>query len=192
MFKRSEIRHACYRAKKGLITESVQPILASVEPLLGPGQRWENFGKEWDVIITADKKLCIIKPETDYDFIHSTLVEAALYKRQGVDFDSFSDRQLSIINQVELLMLDGIMSWENYNKAWGVTIERDTNQLRTRQYNVKSTQIEVTEEMIQASKKDADGSVLTRQEPNVLEAEPMSAEQKRMFEEFLAKKYKGN
>ena len=47
-YTRSEIRHACYRAKNGLITEKIAPILSLVEPLLEEHQNWDNFSKVWD------------------------------------------------------------------------------------------------------------------------------------------------
>lgn len=189
MYRRSEIRHACFRAKKNAATEENKKVLAIVEPLLDVHQRWENFGTVWDVLLDSNSNIIIIKPETDYDFIHTTCIEASLYKKNGIKFDSFSDRQKNIIVTVETLMLDNLMSWESYGKAWGVEVDQSTKTIKTRLYNVRSSQIEVTDEMIKSSMKDADGSAFTEKEENVLEAKPMNAEQQKAFEEFLAKKY---
>lgn len=190
MYTRSELRHACFRAKKGAATEKNQSILDIIQPLLKPHQRWENFTKEWDILVNGSGEIKIIKPETSYEYIHNTLLEASLYAKQGIDFDSFDDRQMNIIAQVEILMLDNIMSWKNYNRVWGVEIDPELKTLKTKLYNVDPRQIEVTQEMIEASKKDADGSPLTpEKEPNVLEMKPMTEEQNKAFEEFLAKKY---
>lgn len=189
MYTRSEIRHACFRAKNNAATEENKKVLAIVEPLLDVHQRWENFGTVWDVLLDSNSNIIIIKPETDYDFIHTTCIEASLYKKNGIKFDSFSDRQKNIIVTVETLMLDNLMSWESYGKAWGVEIDQSTKTIKTRLYNVRSSQIEVTDEMIKSSMKDADGSAFTEKEENVLEAKPMNAEQQKAFEEFLAKKY---
>lgn len=190
MYTRSELRHACFRAKKGAVTEKNQPLLDIIQPLLQVHQRWENFTKEWDILVTNSGEVKIIKPETNYEYVHNTLLEAALYAKQGIDFDSFDDRQMNIINQVEILMLDNIMKWANYNRVWGVEIDPELKTMRTKLYNVDPKQIEVTQEMITASMKDADGNPLSPpKEPNVLEMKPMTDEQNKAFEEFLAKKY---
>lgn len=190
MYSRSELRNACFRAKNGVSTEKHAPMLDLVLPLLKDGQRWDNFSTVWDLIVTSGK-IVIVKPEVDYDYVHSTLLEASLYKKQGIDFDSFNDRQISIIAQVESIMLDGVMTWETYNKTWGVSIDPELKKFSTKLYNVSSNQIEVTEEMIVASQKDADGSAFTQKEENVLQTKVMTTEQSKAFEEFLAKKYKG-
>lgn len=190
MYTRSELRHACFRAKKGAASEKNQLLLDVVQPLLKPYQKWENFSKVWDILVDKSGQIKIIKPETNYDYIHSTLLEASLYAKQGIDFDSFDDRQLNIITQVEILMLDNIMNWKNYNRVWGVEVDPELKTLKTRLYNVDPRQKEVTQEMIEASKKDADGSPMSPPpEPNVLEMKPMTEEQNKAFEEFLAKKY---
>lgn len=189
MYTRSELRHACFRAKKGAATEKNQPFLDIIQPLLKVHERWENFGKVWDILISKSGDVKIVKPETNYDFIHSTLIEASLYTRQKISFDCFDDRQSGIISQVEALMLDNLMTWENYNKVWGVELDPTLKTLRTKMYNVDPGQIEVTEQMIEASKKDADGSALSTPEPNVLEMKTMTDEQSKEFEAFLAKKY---
>lgn len=190
MYTRSELRHACFRAKKGAISEKHQPLLDVLTPLLKPYQKWENFSTVWDILVTGSGDVKIVKPETDYDYIHNTLLEASLYARQGIDFDSFDDRQMNIIIQVQSIMLDNIMSWSNYNKVWGVEVDLELKIIKTKLYNLKPAQKEVTQEMIEASKKDADGAPMTAiPQPNVLEMKPMTEEQSRAFEEFLAKKY---
>lgn len=189
MYSRSELRHACYRAKNSAVSEQQKPIIQFVESLLVTGQTFDNFTKLWDILVTKDNSVKIIKPETDYDFIHSTLLEAALYSKQGIDFDSFDDRQGNVIAQVESLMISELMSWASYNKVWGIDMDPTLKTLKTKLYNVDSGQKSVTIEMIEASKKDADGSALNTQEQNELEMKPMTKEQKGWFESFLAKKY---
>lgn len=189
MYSRSELRHACYRAKNNAVSETQKPIIDIIEPLLVVGQRFENFAELWDILITKTGSIKIVKPETDYDFIHSTLLEAAIYTKQNSSFDVFDDRQLNIITQVESLMLDNIMTWSNYNKIWGVELDTNLKTLKTKLYNIDAKQKEVTAEMIEASKKDADGSALNMPESNVLEMKTMTPEQSKAFEAFLAKKY---
>jgi hypothetical protein len=193
MYTRSEIRHSCYRAKNGAATEKNRTILALVEPLLESHQRYENFAEVWDVIVTKNKEIKIVYPETDKDFIHSTLLKAQLYVEMGKSLEDMSDREYSLVMQIEQLMLEKVMTWENYNKVWGIVVDPSTNSIKTAMYNVPSNQIEVTAEMIEASKKDADGNPFTPATlpTTVVEANPMDAAQKKAFEEFLAKKYKG-
>lgn len=192
MYTRSEIRHACYRAKNNAATEKNLEILKHVEPLLQTHHRWDNFAEVWDVIIGKGGVIKIVYPETNSDYIHSTLLKAQLYVEMGKNFEDLDDRAFSLVNQVEQLMLDGVMTWENYNKVWGIEVDSQYKALKTVLYNTKSSQIEVTEEMIEASKKDADGSAFgAAQASNVLEAKPMEDHLQKMFEEFLAKKYKG-
>ena len=194
MFSRSEIRHACYRAKNNRVSEKNREILALVEPLMQHNHRWDNFAEVWDVIVTKDKQIKIVYPETNQDYIHTTLLKAALFVEMGRPLDDLDDRAFSLVSQVEQLMLDGVMTWANYNTVWGVVVDPSTNSIKTTMYNLKSTQIEVTAEMIEASKKDADGSAFTEkqeQPPTVLEMKPMDEAQRKAFEEFLAQKYKG-
>lgn len=195
MYSRSEIRHACFRAKNKVATEKNKQILSLIEPMLEIHQRWENFSDVWDVIVTKDKQIKIVTPEKDKDFIHTTLLKASLYKELGKDFTDLEDREYNIVVQVEQIMLDKIMNWSNYNKTWGVVFDEISNVLKTVQYNVNSNQITVTQEMIEASKKDADGNPFIGEEAEkeqvALELKPMDEYQKKQFEEFLAKKYKG-
>lgn len=189
MYTRSELRHACFRAKKGAATEKHQPLLDVIQSLLQPHQRWENFTTVWDILVDGSGKIKVIKPETNYEYIHNTLLEASLYAKQGIDFDSFDDRQMNIIAQVEILMLENIMTWSNYNKVWGVELDPELKTIKTKLYNIDPKQKEVTPEMIEASKKNADGSPLSEQPSTVLEMTPMTEEQTKEFEKFLARKY---
>jgi len=194
MYTRSEIRHACYRAKNKAVSEKNKPILALVEPLMQHNHRWDNFSEVWDVIVTKNKEIKIVYPETNYDYIHTTILKAQLYDEMGKSMEDLDDRALSLFMQVDQIMLNGVMSLANYSKSWGVVVDPSTNSIKTQLYNVSSNQIEVTPEMIEASKKDADGNAFSEkkeQESNVLEMKPMDDAQRKAFEEFLAKKYKG-
>ena len=192
MYKRSELRYVCYRAKKGpLQSEDHKKIASLIEKELSYGQNWSNFTVHWDLLVDRSGKIRIIKPEHDYNFIHSTLLEASVYVKNKIDFDSFNDRQLNIINQVDAIMLENIMTWSNYNVVWGIELDTEKKQIKTRLYNVKPNQIAVTEEMIEASKKNADGSEFTEEskvKETVLEAKPMTKEQQEQFESFLKRK----
>lgn len=190
MYSRSEIRHACYRAKNGAVTEKNKSILALIEPLLQHNYKWENFSIEWDVIVTRDKQIKLIKPERDYDFVHKALLKASLYDEMSKPFDDLEDRERNIVIQVESLLLDKIMTWKNYNTVWGVELDKISNVIKTKMYGTTSSQIEVTPEMITASMKDADGSAMSdkRDGETVLEMKPMTDAQRKAFEEFLAKK----
>lgn len=192
MHTRSELRHACFRAKNNAATDKNRELMALVEPLLEVHQKWSNFATEWDLLVNKNNEIVIIKPEVDHDYIHSTCIEKRLYEKTGTQVE-MDPRQENIVTIIEANMLDGLMTWENYGKVWSVYIDNTLKVIKTKLLNIPSNQLEVTDEMIEASKKDADGSAFTEQEqPAPLEATPMSPEQAKAFEEFLAKKNKDN
>lgn len=180
MVTRSELRHACFRAKKKSATEKNQQLLDIVSPLLSPGQTWDNFATIWDLLIDRSNNIVIIKPEVDYSFIHNTCLTASIFARKNLPFE-FTDREQNIISIVEAIMLEGIMSWENYNTVWGVEVDIELKVIKTRLYTASMNQYVVTNEMIEASKKDADGNPFTVIEPidvelDVKELTPEQAE----------------
>jgi hypothetical protein len=192
MLSRSQIRHACYRAKNNAVTPSNQEAIALIQPLLNEGQNWSNFSTVWDVFIDKNNNIKIVKPETDRMFIEKTLIKLAAYEEMQKSFDSLDDRELNLVSQIEPMFLEGVMTWSNYGSVWGFSLASGTNLVSTFLYNIKPSQIEVTEEMIRGSIKDADGSPFSTPEDNkvVLEAKPMDEFQKAKFEEFLAKRNK--
>lgn len=183
MYKRSEIRYACYKAKNGVITDETKPVLDAVSGLLEIHQRWENFSKEWDVMVTKSG-IVIIKPESDIAFVNETLSKAKIYDDLGKDFSSFSDRETNILHQVELLLLEGIQSWKTFNVNWVVRIDRDTNQIKVTSINAKPIQKEVTDEMIASSMK-SDGSALTLAEPQQFDMQPVEESEKEMIDTLV-------
>lgn len=187
MLKRSTLRHACYRAKNGVATEENLQLLSHVEPLLGPGQTWNNFSVVWDVLVN-NGVVKVIKPETDIDFIRNTCLEKHFSEVHKTTVN-WSDRKANVISIVDGLMLDKLMTWENYNTQWGVDLDPDVKMIKTVMYNVPSSQIEVTPEMIEASKHvDALTTDIPTETPTDLTATPMTEDQRRQFEEFLARK----
>lgn len=170
MFKRSELRHACYRAKNNAVTEKNRILLDVIEPMLERWQNWKNFATEWDILVDPTGKIHIVKPETDYDFIHSTLLEASICAKNNIPFN-FDDRKQNIVEQTEILMLEKVMTWENYNTVWGIFVDTQINAFRTRLY-AKPSQKAVTDEMISASTGKADGSAFTELTPSTIELKP--------------------
>ncbi len=181
MINRSELRHACFRAKKGAATEQNLRVLALVEPLLQPGQRWDNFSQEWDIFV-ARGEIKIVKPETDLDFIRNTCLEKHFQVKHNAPSIEWDDRKANVITIVEMLMLDGLMTWENYNIKWGVDIDYVLKQVHTRLFRPAS-QLDVTDQMIQASAKHEDPNPQAQ-----ITAHPMTDEQRLAFEKFLARR----
>jgi len=163
MSYRSELRNACYRAQKGKPRDSQKHLLDLIEPLLTGKQKWENFTQEWDILLDKNGNINVIKPEVDDQYINHTCAEAKVLAKNNLKFE-LNDRQQNIIDVLELSMLDGIMTWENYGEVWTFDIDRTSNVLRTKLIPGKPIQTEVTEEMIKASMKNADGSAFTRPE----------------------------
>lgn len=192
---KSDYRYACYRAKKGTAEDAlIKDRLAVLKPLLGPAQRWENFAETWDILIDKKGDVVIIQPEMDEDYIHKVCLEAKFKAEKGLDVSFDNDRQMNIVNVLETHMLDGLMDWNNYNEAWGVDIDHEFKRLGTKLYNSRPSQIEVTQEMIDASVLDADPSHERKEETphfevTVGEQSEMSPEQREFFEKnFLNKK----
>jgi hypothetical protein len=153
---RSEVRHALFRMKSGLPRSECQHIYDTVEPMIPGGESWATFSTNWDVLVHHDE-IQVVKPEVDYDFIHNTCLEFAMCKKHGVDMDMTS-RQNNIIQIVEASMLEGKMTWDTYNKTWGVYVDRDVKRIHTKLFITMVN--EVTPEMIAASIK-SDGAAMT-------------------------------
>ena len=196
MFTRSELRHACYREKNGAATEENKKLLLHIEPLLSITQNFKNFSVDWDLLVNQNDEIIIIKPETDYDFIHSTCLEAKIFHKNNLE-NNFDDRKQNIINIIEILMLDSIMSWDNYTIKWGVFIDPELNQIKTILYGLPQNQLKVTEEMItNSSKHKNDDEILANQitqinEPIILNTKEMNKEEIDDFKNFMNQYNKG-
>lgn len=157
MYSRSELRHACYRAKNNAATEKNKVVLEVVEPLLSDSQTWSGFGTKWDLMLDTNNNIKIIKPEVDSEFIKDTCLEIKMSIKNDMPLDDLSERQLNVKHIVESQMLDGIMTWQNYNKVWKVFVDKDVGMIGTSVIHEQPTQKPVTDEMIQGSMKPAKG-----------------------------------
>lgn len=155
MYEKSKIRYACYRAKNDCVLDKHKEILNYVEKFLGPEHKWERFSVTWDVLVDEQTgEIEIIKPEDDFNYINNTCLEAKILAKKGIPFDDFDKRQNNLLKIVESHMLNGLMRWENYGEIWEVTVDSASKQITTKMRNVTPNQIEVTEEMIERSKRD--------------------------------------
>lgn len=185
MYKRSELRHACFRAKKNAATADNLVLLSKLEPLLVTGQRWENFAVVWDLIVSSSGEIKIINPETDIDFVKTICQEKSFCVKYQKERE-WNDREQNIITIVESGMLVGLMKWETYGQKWGVDIDVTLKMITTKLFR-ESTQKEVTEEMILASRVSDDASPYVGEQPIdiQMEVKPMTAEETNQFEQFL-------
>lgn len=156
IMNRSEMRHALYRAKNGIFAESKQHIYDLVEPKIPVNESWDTFSKNWDIFY-KDGEVTVIRPEVDYDFIHTTCLEKSLHVKNKLEMQP-SNRQLNAIQIVELSMLEGKMDWESYNKDWGVSVDLELKRINTKLYVTDVNA--VSEEMIKNSA-PSDGSAMT-------------------------------
>lgn len=154
---RSQIRHALYRAKNGIFADEKKHIYDMVEPKIPENESWSTFAKNWDIFY-KDDELTVIKPEVDYDFIHTTCIEKSLHTKNGLQMNA-TDRQLNTIQIVELSMLEGKMSWETYNVTWGVSVDHELKRINTRLFTTVVN--EVTEEMLKKSA-PSDGNAMVK------------------------------
>lgn len=156
-YPKSKIRYACYRAKNGCALEKHKEILEYVEQFLGPEHKWERFSVTWDIIVDPSTgQIEIIKPEDDFNFVNNTCLEAKILAKKKLPLDDFSKRQNNVLKIIESHMLGGIMTWDNYGEVWEVNLDSATKQITTKMLNVNPNQIRVTQEMIDASKRNPD------------------------------------
>lgn len=156
-FTRSTVRHTCFRTKNEQpVSEGCELIVEKVAKIIPKGETWKTFSINWDVFVENDGNIIAIKPEADYDYIHSVCLEASLYKKKKMPFE-FDARAQNVIQIVELNMMSN-MHWEDYNKTWGVFVDHELKKIHTKWF--KTAQNVVTDEMIESSKK-SDGSELT-------------------------------
>ena len=189
MYKRSELRHACFRVKKNSATEENKKLTNLIEPLLSISQRFENFVDVWDIMIDKSKNIVIIKPESNLDFVKTVCQEKSFQVKYKTEPDekTWTDRHQNIVIIVEALMLDNLMTWENYNADWGVEVDPVLKQIGTKLF-VKSKQKEVTQEMIVASMDTPESTEFIGSPINTIETKPMSKEDIKKFEKFLKTK----
>ena len=159
MFTRSDYRHSCYRMKSGKpLSPGNEEAIIDVEKVIPVGESWDTFADNWDILLDKSNQVFAVKPETDYDYVHSICLEIALSKKHNIDLnlDSRGDNVLQI---VELNMMKN-MEWGDYNKTWGVFIDYDLKKIHTKLF--KTQQNIVTPEMIAASR-ESDGSAMVSQ-----------------------------
>lgn len=158
---RSEIRHALYRAKNGIMSTDKQYVYDIVEPMIPFNQNWSTFSITWDVFVNNDV-ITVITPEIDYDFIHTTCLEKSLHEKNNITME-LTNRQANVIQIVELNMLRDKMPWDKYNATWGVTVDRELKRIETKLF--KTAINIVTDEMIKNSAR-SDGAAMTEL-PNI-------------------------
>jgi len=151
---RSEVRHTCYRMKnKAEVADDRKYIVELVEAIIPAGESWNTFSSSWDVLIGSDNQIHSIVPESDYDYVHSICLEVALSKKHNIPLN-LDRRGQNVVTVVELNMMDN-MTWEEYNKTWGVYIDYELKKIHTKLFKTK--QNIVTPEMIESSK-SSDGA----------------------------------
>lgn len=188
---RSEVRHTCYRMKnKAEVAENKKYIVKLVETIIPEGESWDTFSLKWDILLDQLGDIYAIVPESDYDYAHSVCLEVALSKKHNIPLN-LDKRALNVFNIVELNMMEN-MTWEEYNKTWGIYIDYELKKIHTKLFKTK--QNVVTPEMIEASKK-SDGAEMVEAGsiPIVkMEMEPFepTPAEKAMIEAALGKKKK--
>tara|TARA_R110000772_G_scaffold87055_1_gene181768 strand:- start:208 stop:840 length:633 start_codon:yes stop_codon:yes gene_type:complete len=203
MYSRSDLRHACYRAKSNnnVVAEKHKPLLQVIEPLLPDYATWDNFTDRWDIFIDKNKDIHIVVPERNINFIEKTCLEAK-FKAQNnipVSFDDNLKKQ-NVVDIVELSMLDELTKWESYDEKWSVYMD-EQKFINVKLINKKKTQIEVTDDMIIKSiddnrillNQDQKDELLKQKEENkkldtVLEMKEATPKQKKQIEKLLKNK----
>lgn len=162
MYSRKDIRYSLHRAKKtDQHPAHVKTVLDWVLAQKPENLELQDFPSGWDIVLKRDGTVEFVKPERDITYIQSVCAEAKVYAKMGQDIqENLDDRACNIITVVELSMLEGKMTWENYGVSWRVTLDTSTGQVGTQLLNTHPGQIEVTPEMILASQNKRDVSEL--------------------------------
>lgn len=188
---RSEVRHTCYRMKnKAEVAEDKKYIVKLVETIIPEGESWDTFSLKWDILLDQLGDIYPIVPESDYDYVHSVCLEIALSKKHSIPLN-LDKRALNVYTIVELNMMEN-MTWDEYNKTWGVYIDYELKKIHTKLFKTK--QNIVTPEMIEDSKKSDGAAMIETGSIPIVDMkmepfEPTPAE-KAMIEAALGKKKK--
>jgi len=175
---------------KANVPDDRKYIVDLVEAVIPNGESWDTFSSSWDILIGSDDKIYPIVPEADYDYTHSICLEVALSKKHNIPLN-LDRRAQNVMNVVEMNMMDN-MSWDEYNKMWGVYIDYELKKIHTKLFKTK--QNIVTPEMIEASKESDGAEMVTAGSIPVVEMEMVAFEpsevEKAMINAALGKKKK--
>jgi hypothetical protein len=175
---------------KAEVAEDKKYIVKLVETIIPEGESWDTFSLKWDILLDQLGDIYPIVPESDYDYVHSVCLEIALSKKHSIPLN-LDKRALNVYTIVELNMMEN-MTWDEYNKTWGVYIDYELKKIHTKLFKTK--QNIVTPEMIEDSKKSDGAAMIETGSIPIVDMkmepfEPTPAE-KAMIEAALGKKKK--
>lgn len=147
MFTRSEVRHTCYRLKKGLPPKEGNEWLEEhISEAKFDSDSWEDFSTVWDVYVTKEKITRII-PETDEAYVNNTCVEIKTKISMGISkeeiYSSLDLRKRNIFNFIELNFAGEEVPWDRYNEIWGTSIDYQTKRIEVSRYNTVRNEVKV-------------------------------------------------
>jgi len=134
MFSRKKVRHTAYTMKGGVTqhTPEINSIIAEIEKVMEPGDKWEEFSLEWDLFVTPNN-IVRVTPETDRTFIHSTLIEIKTKVEMGLEIEKILEglpaRKRNVYQMVDLNYLGDTIDWEKYQTGWDIEINYASRRL---------------------------------------------------------------
>jgi hypothetical protein len=147
MFKRPEVRHTCYRLKKGLPSKPGNEWLVEhINEAKLDSDSWEDFSINWDLHVSRDKIVRIL-PETNQVFVNNACVEFKTKISMGMSKDILAEsldiRKRNIFDFIELNFAGQEVPWEEYNDTWGIDIDYQTKRIEVYRHNTVRNEVEV-------------------------------------------------
>lgn len=147
MFTRSEVRHTCYRLKKGLPAKAGNEWLEEhISEAKFDSDSWEDFSIKWDLHVSKDKITRII-PEIDQAYVNNTCVEIKTKVSVGISkeeiYETLDIRKRNIFDFIELNFAGEEVPWEKYNETWGTDIDYQTKRIEVSRYNTVRNEVKV-------------------------------------------------
>lgn len=130
MYTRYDVRNACLRLAKGL-----DPRIPELKDILQDKIRetnynWTSFGSKFDAVI-VNNEIHFIAAIKDLDEVKSVCSRRQMIEELGVEKNDWADREIAIIDAMEVQFLDGIMDWRNYKNTWDVKMDTDRGSVVT-------------------------------------------------------------
>ena len=130
MYTRYDVRNACLRLAKGL-----EPRISELKDILqdklkNTNYNWTGFGNKFDAVV-VNNEIHFIAAIKDLDEVKSVCSRRQMVDELGVEKTDWTDREIAIIDSMEVQFLDGIMDWRNYKNTWDVKMDTDRGQVVT-------------------------------------------------------------
>lgn len=186
MYSRYDVRNACLRMKKGL--DPRIPELKSIlsEKISHTEYNWAKFAEDFDAVV-VEGEIHFITAIKDLDEVKDVCSRRQMIEELGVENHDWTEREIAIIDAMEVQFLEPIMDWKNYKRTWNVKMDTDRGNVVTfltgqKPYQISQEEIDKKlQEMMTPTEESAPKGehVLTL---NMDSAQPLTEEQAKQFD----------